>query len=183
MPGNSIEDMIRTDEFVLRVGFLQVHSAWQGVHHKGTSKYCWKAERFLIWKNYDYGIYSWPDKSIVVTDSVFVDNKISLSLQVFGPNPVAHQSKDNKITVKDSLFVGMSDTFDCTQDTTEPWHVQKSPNSHGSRPPGGKTVKLQKPELSEVLQNCLSGCGNLLFCPCFATVILTQIINLVFQTK
>ena len=142
MPRNSIEDIIQTDGFFLRIGLFQVHSAWQGVHHKGTSQYCWKAEKFLIWKNYDYGIYSWPDRSIVVTDSVFVDNKISLSLQVFGPNPVAHQSKDNKITVKDSLFVGMSDTFDCTQDTTEPWHVQKSPNSHGSRPPGGKRVKL-----------------------------------------
>ena len=137
--------------FQLLLFFLQVHSAWQGVHQKGTSKYCWKAEKFLIWKNYDYGIYAWPDKSVIITDSVFVDNKISLSLQVFGPNPLSHTSRDNKITVKDSLFVGMSDIFDCTQDTTEPWHVQKTPNTPGSRPPGGKIFKLNKLRRPDVL--------------------------------
>ena len=89
----------------------------------------------------DYGIYAWPDKSIVVSNLILVDNKISLGLHVFGPNPLSHQARNNTITVQNSLLIGKSTNFDCVKDNVLPY--QATVYSHRSpRATGGKDRSL-----------------------------------------
>lgn len=108
-----------------------------GLHFKARSPHCWKAEHFLIWKNLDYGIFTWPDKSVVVSDTVLVDNKVSLALHVFGPGVLQHKFADNTITVRNSLLIGQSDSWDCVQDKIIPEHAAQYPVRRSPRPVGG----------------------------------------------
>jgi len=74
----------------------------------------------------------------VISDSVFVDNKVSLALHVFGPPAVSHRTKDNMITVQNSLLIGQSTNFDCVTDKKIPYHASKYMWRRSPRPPGGK---------------------------------------------
>ena len=118
--------------------FWQIHATLHGVHWNLGSTTCYKAEHFLIWKNYDYGIYVWTNKNILVTDSVFADNKVNFYVNSFGPNPLSHQSRDNVITVQNSLLIGRSGNFHCERDNVMPWHATKT-QGRSQRPPGGKS--------------------------------------------
>lgn len=66
-------------------------------------------------------------------DVIFADNKISASLNVYGPNPLSHKSRDNNVTITRSLFVGKSSNFDCVKDNIIPYHAsfypQRSPRA------------------------------------------------------
>ena len=111
------------------------------MHYKGSSSHCWKAENFLIWKNWDYGIFAWPDKKVLISNSILADNKISLALHVFGPNVLSHAFRDNSIIVKDSLLIGQSMSFNCIIDSIIPDHASNFPqriNSRPSPPKGGR---------------------------------------------
>ena len=63
----------------------------------------------------------WPDKSVVIRDSIVADNKISLFANIGGPNVINHEFADNKIVYEDMLLVGQSSNYDCTIDETSPF--------------------------------------------------------------
>lgn len=91
----------------------------------------------MIWKNLDYGFYVWINKNIVVTNTIMADNKVSFFLNGFGPGPLSHRSRKSVITIRDSLVIGRSSNFDCTNDDFVPWHLAQV-GKRSSRAPGGK---------------------------------------------
>ena len=118
---------------------LQIHSSLHGIFYRLNVKHCWKVENFVIWKNLDYGIYAWPDKSIVIENTVLVDNKVSIYAGVVGPHPLTHRTRDDIVTVKNSLMIGKSSNFDCLNDNIVPWHAAQT-GKRSTRPPGGMYI-------------------------------------------
>uniref|UniRef100_A0A7M5X729 Cadherin domain-containing protein n=2 Tax=Clytia hemisphaerica TaxID=252671 RepID=A0A7M5X729_9CNID len=126
----------------------EIHSTLHGIHLKKPSSHCYKSENFLIWKNLDFGIYLWTTQSIEIKNVILVDNKISIFGGVWGPNPLSHQFKDNTFTIKESLFVGQSDNFDCVLDSVIPYHSTFYPGRRSPRAPGGANVGIMTPIFS-----------------------------------
>ena len=75
-----------------------------------------------------------------------IDNKVSFYGGIVGPAAASHRVKDNSFTIRDSLFVGESDNFDCTLDDGNiPTHAKVYMNRRSPKPPGGKLhVELLK---------------------------------------
>ena len=87
--------------------------------------------------NYDYGIYAWPTQSIILTDSIFADNKLAISLNVHGASSIGHVVRDDVITIKDSTLIGQSSAFDCDAGDMSPWHAAQYPDSRPPKHPKG----------------------------------------------
>lgn len=53
------------------------HTCLHGVHIGYNDGYhaCAKVANFLSWKNWDYGIFAYPRSSVMVENSIMVDNK------------------------------------------------------------------------------------------------------------
>ena len=80
-------------------------------------------------------MYVYTDKSILLRDMILADNKVSLFLNVFGPNPLSHKSRDNKVQVENSLLIGRSSNLRC--DEPIPWHAAQYMQWRSSSPRGG----------------------------------------------
>ncbi|XP_065660201.1 fibrocystin-L isoform X2 [Hydra vulgaris] len=130
------------NDAIKRVYNNEIHSTLHGIHFRDTTTFCWKVEDFLIWKNLDYGIYTWPNWPIVVKNCIIADNKIGLSLNVFNPDPVAHLSSNNFAKVQDTLLVGRTTNFGCNEDDVIPYHSTFYPSRRSPRLPGGGNLGI-----------------------------------------
>ena len=71
---------------------------------------------FYVYKSFSYGFYSNCICSIVIQNSKFVDNGMSIFPYIMGPGAQGHAFKRKFLKVFDSLFVGASDSYNCTTD-------------------------------------------------------------------
>ncbi|KAJ8026005.1 Fibrocystin-L [Holothuria leucospilota] len=90
------------------------HSTLHGVHLKETSQPgCSMVSEFFIWNSFDYGVYAQISSSLLVADSVLVDNKGGVFALIVGPHALSHQPSDKFVEVQDSILVGTSPSYDC----------------------------------------------------------------------
>jgi len=77
---------------------------------------CSRFNGFYIYKSFSYGFYSNGICSIVIENSKFVDNSISIFPYIMRPDARTHGFSRKFVKIHKSLFVGASDTYDCKTD-------------------------------------------------------------------
>ena len=77
---------------------------------------CSRFNGFYIYKSFSYGFYSNGICSIVIQNSKFVDNSISVFPYIMRPDAREHGFSRKFVKISKSLFVGASDTYDCETD-------------------------------------------------------------------
>ena len=77
---------------------------------------CSRFNGFYVYKSFSYGFYSNSICSVVIENSKFVDNGMSIFPYIKEPPAQEHAFKRKFLKVYDSLFVGASDSYDCKTD-------------------------------------------------------------------
>lgn len=122
----------------------EVHGAWHGVHLHYVEGLpgCAMLYGFLIWKNYDYGIFTYCESSVVVDHVIAVDNTVGMFPNVWGPPAKSHRTADKYFILRHSLIVGTSPNYDCAEDSIIPYARQPYGGIGAKTAPGG-TLKLK----------------------------------------
>ena len=101
----------------------EAHSSQHGLHVTNKRWYSWqcvKVSEFLSWKNWDYGIYAIHTDSLKIENCILVDNGAGFVSQTIGPNAATHRYEDKFIEINDTVIVGSSSSFDCSEEEIEP---------------------------------------------------------------
>lgn len=120
----------------------EVHGAWHGLHipYSGGVAGCSRLNDFLVWENLDYGIFAWPVCSIIISKLRAVDNRVNVFPNVHGPHILTHKTENKFFILRDSLLVGTSPGYDCSDDfmpeARKPYIGQTGPRLA----PGGKLI-------------------------------------------
>ena len=77
---------------------------------------CSRFSGFYVYKSFSYGFYSNSICSIVIENSKFVDNGMSIFTYIMSPDARGHEFQRKFLKVTDSLFVGASESYNCTTD-------------------------------------------------------------------
>ncbi|XP_046549966.1 LOW QUALITY PROTEIN: fibrocystin-L-like [Haliotis rubra] len=96
----------------------EVHSGMIGItmfitDEDVVSTTCIYFANFLLWRNYDYGIYYNQVASLKARFITSIENGIGIFPMVVGPGALSHQTSDKFVEVSDSMFVGQTSSFDC----------------------------------------------------------------------
>ena len=114
-----------------------VHGAWHGIHlHyvEGISP-CTLICDFLTYGNLDYGIFTYAKFSVEIRDVISVDNTVGIFPNVWGPHALSHVAADKFVTVKNTLIMGTSPSYNCSRDMP---YAKRLFAGTGARPaPGG----------------------------------------------
>ncbi|XP_065804470.1 fibrocystin-L [Labrus bergylta] len=93
---------------------------------------------FFIWRSFDYGIYYQTPSSVIVSNATMVDNGMSIMPITYGPPSLSHKFADKFASVKNSLFVGSSPDFDCSDTlSSSDYNVRGSAQHRAPRPING----------------------------------------------
>lgn len=123
----------------------QVHGAWHGIHlpYTGGLPVCSMLYGYLTWNNLDYGMFIYPQSSVIVVNSIVVDNTVGVFPNVWGPHALSHKTADKYVIVRNSLIVGTSPNYDCAVDNIVPYARRPFTGDVGARKaPGGNYVKI-----------------------------------------
>ena len=72
---------------------------------------------FFIWRSWDFGIYFHvPSSRVTVDDNLLVENSINILPMLYLPNPVAHEFENKRITISNTVVVGMAKVEHCAED-------------------------------------------------------------------
>ena len=116
-----------------------VHGALHGISimYKQGLPTCSKISGFLIWKNYDWGLFFYTRSRIIVSDTVFADNTNSINGHVWSPHALSHGTADKFVHIQDSTFIGRTSSWDCTIDSIAPVTAVISGKQRAKKTPTG----------------------------------------------
>ncbi|KAI8520669.1 hypothetical protein Bbelb_004230 [Branchiostoma belcheri] len=98
----------------------QVHTALHGIHlYEDGQSDCTRIRNFEVFKCYAYGLHYQSQSSVVVENTAFVDNRLGSFMSVVGPPSLDHARVAKSATVRNSLYVGRSASFDCDTDVMD----------------------------------------------------------------
>lgn len=83
-----------------------------------TQTDCAKISGHTAWKTHDFGIYYQNELSVIVENNLLIENSNGLIALVLKPDAVSHGFANKTIQVRNSTFVGQTDSFDCSTDVT-----------------------------------------------------------------
>ncbi|XP_028646735.2 PKHD1 like 1, tandem duplicate 1 [Erpetoichthys calabaricus] len=93
----------------------EAHGGLYGVYmNKDGLPNCSFVQGFIAWKCWDYGIYFQTEMSVQVSNVTLVDNGMGIMPMNYHPPSVSHNYSDKTIEIKNSLFVGSSPNFNCS---------------------------------------------------------------------
>ncbi|KAI5615922.1 fibrocystin-L precursor [Silurus asotus] len=93
----------------------EVHGGLFGVYmNKDGLSDCSQIQGFTIWRSFDYGIYFQVYMSIIVSNVTLVDNGMGIMPLIYEPPSVTHEYSNKSVIIQDSLIVGSSPNFNCT---------------------------------------------------------------------
>ena len=81
---------------------------------------CIRYSNFTVWKNWDFGVYISQIPSSILSNIMSADNGAGIFTMVIGPNALGHNKVDKTSRIQDSVVIGISDAFDCTNDIVNP---------------------------------------------------------------
>ncbi|XP_069129825.1 fibrocystin-L-like [Argopecten irradians] len=92
---------------------------------------CYQISQYLIWKCNGIGIYYNDRQSVTFTENVLAENALGIYAQVIGPSAVAHVYSPKFCTVKDSLIIGTTSSYNCSTDQMKSTGIQSQiPGGH-----------------------------------------------------
>lgn len=99
---------------------------------------CNRISGFTAVKCSDFGIYYQNADTVVFEDVTVADNQMGIFPMVVTPSSTSHAFADKTVTIKNSIVIGTTSSFDCTTDKTDPAddNIKLSTNSRsfdGSR--------------------------------------------------
>ncbi|TSK31508.1 Fibrocystin-L [Bagarius yarrelli] len=122
----------------------EAHGGLYGVYlNKDGLPGCTQIQGFNVWKSFDYGIYFQVYMSVIVSNVTLVENGMGIMSLIYEPPSSSHEYSNKTILIQDSLIVGRSPSFNCS-DTLS----QNSPNialskaHRAPRPQNGGTTGI-----------------------------------------
>ncbi|XP_012578380.1 PREDICTED: fibrocystin-L [Condylura cristata] len=99
---------------------------------------CSLIQGFTIWTCWDYGIYFQTTESVQIYNVTLVDNGMAISSMIYMPAAVSHKISSKIVQIKNSLIVGSSPEFNCSDILTDDDpNIELSALHRSSRPPSG----------------------------------------------
>ncbi|KAM9385916.1 fibrocystin-L-like isoform 2-T2 [Pholidichthys leucotaenia] len=93
----------------------EAHGGLFGVYmNKDGLPGCSHIRDFFIWRNFDYGIYFQTFMNVMVSKVTLVDNGMGIMPLIYGPPAVSHAFADKIVQIQNSLIVGSSPSFNCS---------------------------------------------------------------------
>jgi plastocyanin len=125
------------------------HSTLHGVHTlyaEGHPSGCGLYNDFTIYNCYRFGLFAYSTASVMVTNSLFVNNKAGIHANVMGPRALSHLIGNKFVTISNIQIMSRSVDFTCEDDSIVP-DVARHPKSFGTgfRGPNGGHVGLVIP--------------------------------------
>ena len=99
----------------------EVHTTMHGIHvdSYGVTRPesgCVKVKDALVWKNYDYGVYTRSESNVMLDNLVLVDNGVGVLPDIYGPASDSHQLEEKFMTLENSHIIAVSDSYDCEKE-------------------------------------------------------------------
>ncbi|CAD7693852.1 unnamed protein product [Nyctereutes procyonoides] len=99
---------------------------------------CSLIQGFTIWTCWDYGIYFQTTESVHIYNVTLVDNGMAISSMIYMPAAVSHKISSKTVQIKNSLIVGSSPGFNCSDVlTNDDPNIELSAAHRSARPPSG----------------------------------------------
>ncbi|KAF4073782.1 hypothetical protein AMELA_G00247290 [Ameiurus melas] len=120
----------------------EAHGGLFGVYmNKDGLAGCSQIQGFAIWKSFDYGIYFQVYMSVIVSNVTLVDNGMGIMPLIYEPPSVSHEYSNKTVLIQNSLIVGSSPNFNCTDTlSTIDRNIALSTGHRAPRPlKGGRT--------------------------------------------
>lgn len=116
-----------------------VHGAWYGVqlHYFEGISGCSMISGYLTWGNLDYGIFIYPKPSVIVDSVIVVDNTVGIFPNIWSPKALSHVTENKFFTLRHSLIVGTSPSYDCADDSIVPYARIPFQGLGAKKAPGG----------------------------------------------
>uniref|UniRef100_A0A3B3X637 G8 domain-containing protein n=1 Tax=Poecilia mexicana TaxID=48701 RepID=A0A3B3X637_9TELE len=117
----------------------EAHGGPYGVYlNKDGLAGCSFIRGFFVWKAFDFAIYFQVVMDVVVSNVTLVDNGMGIMPLVFGPPSLSHAYADKSVHVQNSLIVGSSPAFNCSDTlSSDDFNVATTSLHRAPRPPQG----------------------------------------------
>ncbi|XP_008765159.2 fibrocystin [Rattus norvegicus] len=129
-----------------------VHSSLHGIHlyKKREPNNCTGVSGFLAFKNFDYGAMVQTENSVDIQNITLVDNTVGLLAISYVSSAPLRSGSTLQITLRNSVIVATSSSFDCIQDRKAPQSANwTSTDRAPSNPRGGRIGILWPVSASE----------------------------------
>uniref|UniRef100_A0A8C4N397 Polycystic kidney and hepatic disease 1 (autosomal recessive)-like 1 n=1 Tax=Eptatretus burgeri TaxID=7764 RepID=A0A8C4N397_EPTBU len=117
----------------------EAHGGLYGVYMNGDGlPGCSLVREFLLWRCWDYGIYLQVPGSVMLSNVSLIDNGMAIMTIVYGPPAISHHHSSKEVSIRDSVIVGSSPGFNCSDQltNTDP-NIRISRIHRSPRPPQG----------------------------------------------
>ncbi|XP_036904303.1 fibrocystin-L isoform X2 [Sturnira hondurensis] len=132
---------------------------------------CSLIQGFSVWMCWDYGIYFQTTESVYISNVTLVDNGMAIFSMIYTPAAISHQISSKSVQIKNSLIVGSSPGFNCSDVlTNDDPNIELSAAHRSSRPPSGgrsgicwptfasaHNMSPRKPHAGTMSYNAISG--------------------------
>ncbi|XP_073925166.1 fibrocystin-L isoform X4 [Castor canadensis] len=99
---------------------------------------CSLIQGFIIWACWDYGIYFQTTESVHIYNVTLVNNGMAIFSMIYMPAAISHKISRKTVKIKNSLIVGSSPEFNCSDVlTNEDPNIELTAAHRSSRPPSG----------------------------------------------
>uniref|UniRef100_A0A3B5MPL0 G8 domain-containing protein n=1 Tax=Xiphophorus couchianus TaxID=32473 RepID=A0A3B5MPL0_9TELE len=117
----------------------EAHGGLYGVYlNKDGLAGCSFIRGFFVWKAFDFAIYFQVIMDVVVSNVTLVDNGMGIMPLVFAPPSLSHAYADKSVLVQNSLIVGSSPAFNCSDTlSSDNFNVVAMSPHRAPRPPQG----------------------------------------------
>ncbi|XP_044927182.1 fibrocystin isoform X1 [Mustela putorius furo] len=117
------------------------HSSLHGLHlyKENGFDHCTGISGFLAFKNFDYGAMLHVENSVEMENITLVDNTIGLLAVVYVSSAPQGHTENVQVTLRNSVIVATSSSFDCIQDRVKPRSANLTSTDRApSNPRGGR---------------------------------------------
>nr|XP_048313021.1 fibrocystin-L isoform X3 [Myodes glareolus] len=99
---------------------------------------CSLIQGFTVWSCWDYGIYFQTTESVHIYNVTLVNNGMAIFPMIYMPPSVSHKISSKTVKIKNSLIVGSSPEFNCSDIlSSDNPDVELTSAHRSSRPPSG----------------------------------------------
>lgn len=117
----------------------EAHGGLYGVYlNKDGLAGCSFIRGFFVWKTFDFAIYFQVIMNVVISNVTLVDNGMGIMPLIYAPPSLSHAYADKSVQVQNSLIVGSSPDFNCSDTlSSDDFNIATTASHRAPRPPQG----------------------------------------------